>query len=200
MRLIVHTFLSVDGVMQAPGGAEEDTSGGFTAGGWQIPFIDNDFGRIVDGWFQRTDAILLGRNTFQTMKPHWSRVTDPDDIVAAKLNGAPKFVVSATLTDPDWGDTTVLSGDVIGSVTELKARPGGELQVHGSARLASTLTEAGLVDEFRLLVFPVAVGKGKRLFPEALSPTGFTVVDSSITSTGAVYTALVPAAFTTGEA
>lgn len=200
MRLTVHTFLTLDGVMQAPGGAAEDISGGFAAGGWQIPFIDNDFGRIVDGWFQRTDAILLGRNTFQTMKPHWSRITDPDDLVAARLNGAPKFMVSSTLTDPDWGDTTVLSGAVLDEVAALKARPGGELQVHGSARLASTLAGAGLVDEFRLLVFPVAVGNGKRLFPQSLSPTGFTVVDSSITSTGAVYTALVPAPFTTGEA
>jgi dihydrofolate reductase len=200
VKLTVHTFLTLDGVMQAPGGAHEDTSGGFTAGGWQIPFIDNDFGRIVDGWFRRTDAILLGRNTFQTMKPHWSRVTDPDDIVAAKLNGAPKFVVSTTLTDPGWGDTTVLTGNVIDEVTALKARPGGELQVHGSAQLVGTLAEAGLVDELRLLVFPVAVGKGKRLFPQSLSPTGFTVVDSTITSTGAVYTALIPAPFTTGEA
>lgn len=199
MRLTVNTFLTIDGVMQGPGGVQEDTSGGFDRGGWLVPFSDPDMGEIVGGWFARADAILLGRNTFQMMKTYWSQVTDPDNIVSAKLNGQPKYVVSATLADPDWGNTTVLSGDIVKEVSQLKDQPGGELQVHGSAMLARSLHEAGLVDEFRLLVFPVYVGKGKRLFSEGAAPSGFTLVDSRTTSTGAVYSALTPAPFHAGS-
>jgi dihydrofolate reductase len=185
--------------MQGPGGVQEDTSGGFDRGGWLVPFSDPDMGEIVGGWFGQADAILLGRNTFQMMKTYWSQVTDPDNIVSAKLNGQPKYVVSATLADPDWGNTTVLSGDIVKEVSQLKDQPGGELQVHGSAMLARSLHEAGLVDEFRLLVFPVYVGKGKRLFSEGAAPSGFTLVDSRTTSTGAVYSALTPAPFHAGS-
>ena len=199
MRLTVNTFLTIDGVMQGPGGVQEDTSGGFDRGGWLVPFSDPDMGEIVGGWFGQADAILLGRNTFQMMKTYWSQVTDPGNIVSAKLNGQPKYVVSATLADPDWGNTTVLSGDIIKEVSQLKDQPGGELQVHGSAMLARSLHEAGLVDEFRLLVFPVYVGKGKRLFSEGAAPSGFTLVDSRTTSTGAVYSALAPAPFHAGS-
>jgi dihydrofolate reductase len=199
MRLTVNTFLTIDGVMQGPGGVQEDTSGGFDRGGWLVPFSDPDMGEIVGGWFGQADAILLGRNTFQMMKTYWSQVTDPDNIVSAKLNGQPKYVVSATLADPDWGNTTVLSGDIVKEVSQLKDQPGGELQVHGSAMLARSLHEAGLVDEFRLLVFPVYVGKGKRLFSEGAAPSGFTLVDSRTTSTGAVYSALTPAPFHAGS-
>jgi dihydrofolate reductase len=199
MRLTVNTFLTIDGVMQGPGGVQEDTSGGFDRGGWLVPFSDQDMGEIVGGWFGQADAILLGRNTFQMMKTYWSQVTDPDNIVSAKLNGQPKYVVSATLADPDWGNTTVLSGDIVKEVSQLKDQPGGELQVHGSAMLARSLHEAGLVDEFRLLVFPVYVGKGKRLFSEGAAPSGFTLADSRTTSTGAVYSALTPAPFHAGS-
>lgn len=199
MRLTVNTFLTIDGVMQGPGGVQEDTSDGFDRGGWLVPFSDPDMGEIVGGWFGQADAILLGRNTFQMMKTYWSQVTDPDNIVSAKLNGQPKYVVSATLADPDWGNTTVLSGDIVKEVSQLKDQPGGELQVHGSAMLARSLHEAGLVDEFRLLVFPVYVGKGKRLFSEGAAPSGFTLVDSRTTSTGAVYSALTPAPFHAGS-
>lgn len=199
MRLTVNTFLTIDGVMQGPGGVQEDTSGGFDRGGWLVPFSDPDMGEIVGGWFGQADAILLGRNTFQMMKTYWSQVTDPDNIVSAKLNGQPKYVVSATLADPDWGNTTVLSGDIVKEVSQLKDQPGGELQVHGSAMLARSLHEAGLVDEFRLLVFPVYVGKGKRLFSEGAASSGFTLVDSRTTSTGAVYSALTPAPFHAGS-
>ena len=199
MRLTVNTFLTIDGVMQGPGGVQEDTSGGFDRGGWLVPFSDPDMGEIVGGWFGQADAILLGRNTFQMMKTYWSQVTDPDNIVSAKLNGQPKYVVSATLADPDWGNTTVLSGDIVKEVSQLKDQPGGELQVHGSAMLARSLHEAGLVDDFRLLVFPVYVGKGKRLFSEGAAPSGFTLVDSRTTSTGAVYSALTPAPFHAGS-
>jgi dihydrofolate reductase len=195
MELVVHTFVTIDGVMQAPGGAEEDTSGGFTRGGWLIPFADEDFGAIVNSWFEKAETILLGRTTYDMMYAYWSQVTDPDNLVAAKLNGLPKYVASSTLHDPAWHDTTVLCGDVIEQVGKLKQQPGDELQVHGSCGLARALHQAGLIDEYRLLVVPVAVGKGKRLFPEDGPATGFTLTDSRVTSRGIVYSVLRPAPF-----
>jgi dihydrofolate reductase len=194
MRLTAHTFLTLDGVMQAPGGTEEDTSGGFTAGGWQAPFFDDDSGRIVGGWFDRLGAMLIGRRTYEAMAPYWSQVTDP----GIPINDVPKYVASSTLTDPTWKNTSVLGGDAVERVRELKARSGdGELQVHGSGQLLRSLTAAGLVDEYRIMVFPVVVGGGKRLFGTGTPASGFDVVDSAVTKAGATYTALVPRPFTT---
>jgi dihydrofolate reductase len=198
MRLTLNEFLTVDGVMQGPGAPDEDTSGGFERGGWLVPYADEGMGEIVTGWFERADTILLGRTTYQMMFPYWSQVTDPDNLIATKLNGLPKYVASHTLTDPQWQHTTVLDGDLLAQVRDLKQRPGGELQVHGSCALARALHAAGLVDEYRLLVFPVVVGKGKRLFTEEAPASGFTVVDSRVTKAGAAYTALTPAAFGQG--
>ena len=199
MRLTVHTFLTQDGVMQGPGGAQEDTSGGFTRGGWLIPYADQDMGTIVDGWFARAEAILFGRTTLELMRSFWPQVTDPEAAAATALNGLPKYVVSSTVQDPGWAETTVLDGDALAAARELKGRLGVELQVPGSAGLAASLPAAGLVDEYRLLVFPVTVGAGKRLFTEDAPPRGFTLVESRVTSTGAVYTAMTPAAFSSGE-
>jgi dihydrofolate reductase len=198
MKLTLHIFLTVDGVMQAPGGAEEDRTGGFAYGGWLVPFADQDMGMIVNGWFEKADAILLGRNTYEVMFPYWSQVTDPGNIAGVKLNGQPKYVLSRTLRDPKWDNTTVLSGEVTEQVTKLKNRQGGELQIHGSCALARSLHRAGLIDEYRLLVFPVAVGHGKRLFTDDAPATGFTLIDSATTSAGAVYSALTPAPFELG--
>src|SRR5579872_6443147 len=131
MKLTVHEFLTLDGVMQGPGGAAEDTTGGFSRGGWLIPYADEDFGVIVSSWFSQAEAILLGRTTYTLMHGYWSQVTDQDNVVAAALNGRPKYVASATLRDPEWQHTTVLSGDITDQVRRLKERPGGELQVHG---------------------------------------------------------------------
>ena len=199
MKLVVHTFLTLDGVMQGPGGADEDRSGGFGHGGWLIPLGDADMGEIVESWFARTEAILLGRNTYETMRAYWSQVTDPANGVATKLNHGRKYVVSNTLTSADWGDTKVLGGDVIGQVAGLKNNGGGrgELQVHGSAQLAQALHAAGLVDEYRLLVFPVTVGAGKRLFTDDAPPRGYTLLESRTTRAGALYQVLTPKAFET---
>jgi dihydrofolate reductase len=158
-------------------------------------------GAIAESWFTRAEAILLGRNTYETMRAYWSQVTDPANRAAAKLNHGRKYVVSNTLTRADWGDTTVLGGDVIDQVADLKHNGGGrgELQVHGSARLAQALHAAGLIDEYRLLVFPVTVGAGKRLFTDDAPPRGFSLLESRSTRAGALYQVLAPADFQVGR-
>ena len=199
MKLTVNIFLTLDGVMQGPGGPEEDTSGGFESGGWLVPHADEGFGRIVDGWFAEADAILLGRTTYQMMQPYWEQVTDPDNPVATALNDLPKYVVSTTLANATWHNTTVLASDILDSVAQLKAQPGRELQVHGSCLLARTLHDAGLVDEYRLLYFPVVVGQGKRLFDSGCVPTTFTVEQCATTNAGAVALTLRPTPFVTAD-
>ncbi len=199
MKLTLHTFLSFDGVMQGPGGPDEDRSGGFDRGGWLVPHADQDMGEIVESWFADVEAFLLGRTTYDLFRGFWPQVTDPDNGVAAALNRRPKYVASTTLTDPDWAGTSVLPGEVLAQVRRLKEQPGGELQVHGSCLLARTLHEAGLIDEYRLLTFPVCVGRGKRLFTDGGPATGFTVMGSRVTGAGAVYTVLRPTPFTSGD-
>lgn len=203
MRLTVHEFISLDGVIQGPGGPEEDPANGFTAGGWAVPFVEGEeFGDVVNGWFARAGAVLFGRTTFELMRAFWPNVDPAADPVSAKLNTLPKYVVSNTLTDAAWAPTTILRGDPAESVAHLKSELSddpGELQVHGCARLAATLHAAGLVDEYRLFTFPVTVGAGKRLFAPDAPPTGFRVLESRTTSTGGVYTALEPTAFRRGD-
>jgi dihydrofolate reductase len=191
MKLTVHTFVTLDGVMQGPGGAEEDRTGGFEEGGWLMPFGDEDFGRIVSGWFKSADALLLGRTTYGLFESFWPQVTDPEDPVATAINTLPKHVVSTTLTDPTWANTTVI-GDAVAGVKELKAESGRELQVHGSCGLVHTLHDAGLVDEYRLLVAPVVLGQGKKLFADGSAPTGFELVETERTGAGCTYLVLRP--------
>ena len=192
MKLTVNTFVTLDGVMQGPGGPEEDRTGGFDHGGWLMPVADEDFGRIVSGWFENADALLLGRTTYGLFAGFWPDVTDPDDTVAAALNTLPKHVVSHTLTDPTWNNTTVIDTDVVAAVTALKEPPGRELQVHGSCGLVHTLHDAGLVDEYRLIVAPVVLGSGKKLFADGAAPTGFGLVTSERTAAGCLYVVLRP--------
>lgn len=195
MQLSVNAFVSLDGVMQGPGGPEEDRSGGFAGGGWLVPFDVGTWGHVVDGWFTATSALLLGRTTFTMMRDYWSHVTDPDNRVAAVLNRGPKYVVSRTLDDEAaaWGDTRVLRGPLPAEVTRLKAGAEGELQVHGSWQLVRALHDAGLVDLYRLLVFPVVVGGGgKRLFDDGAVPTGFEALDSAVLPGGVVSLELRP--------
>lgn len=199
MKLVLNEFLTLDGVMQAPGDIEEDRSNGFDRGGWIVPFAaDEGYGAVVESWFARAEAFLLGRSTYQMMYSYWSQVTDPDNGVATALNNLPKHVVSSTPLDPEWNGATVLTGDLVEAVAGLKARDGGELQVHGSWRLVRSLHEAGLIDEYRLLIFPVCVGAGKRLFPDNGPSTGFTVVESRSVDAGTVYLALRPAPYRRG--
>jgi dihydrofolate reductase len=184
MKLTVTTFLSVDGVMQGPGGPDEDRSDGFVRGGWLAPHFDEETGRFMTEVFEQVDAFLLGRRTYDIFAAYWPTAADPNDPVGNRLNTLPKYVASSTLTEPEWGPTTVLTGDVPAAVAELKQQPGRELQVHGSGALVRTLHEHDLVDEYRLLVFPVIVGEGRRLFPDRGVATGLTLVDSRTTGSG----------------
>jgi dihydrofolate reductase len=184
MQLTVTTFLSVDGVYQGPGGPTEDRSGGFDRGGWLVPHFDEDTGRFMTEVFDRVDAFLLGRRTYEIFAAAWPKVTDPADPIASRLNTLPKFVASTTLTNPEWANTTVLPGDPADAIRELKDRPGRELQVHGSGALVRSLLDQDLVDRLNLLVFPVIVGAGRRLFPESGVATGLALDESRTTGSG----------------
>lgn len=184
MELTVTTFLSVDGVYQGPGGPEEDRSGGFDRGGWLVPHFDEATGQFITEVFGRVDAFLLGRRTYEIFASYWPKVTDPNDPVATSLNTLPKYVASTTLKDPAWTNTTVLQGDLAAAVRELKARDRGELQVHGSGTIVRYLLDHDLVDRLNLLVFPVIVGAGRRLFPDTAIATGLTLEESRTTPSG----------------
>ncbi|TCN49868.1 dihydrofolate reductase [Rhodococcus sp. SMB37] len=192
MKLTVTTFVSVDGVAQGPGGPEEDLSGGFTRGGWVVPLFDEDTGEFIDEVFAQVDAFLLGRKTFDIFAASWPDSTDPEDPIAHALNTLPKYVASRTLTEPPWGPTTVLNHDIPSAVATLKKQPGRELQVHGSIELVRVLHDHDLVDEYRLLTFPVVVGQGRRLFDRGID-TALTLVESRTTKSGVSICSYVPA-------
>ena len=186
MKLTATTFITLDGVMQGAGGEDEDRSNGFELGGWVVPFADEDFGQIITDIFRRADEILLGRTTYNDMYAYWSQVTDTEDDVAVALNTLPKHVAT-TRSDPlTWENSHPLKGDAIASVRELKERPGRELQVHGSHGLVQTLLTAGVIDEFNVWVFPVVLGKGKRLFGEGTVPATLRLTSSQVTRSGAI--------------
>jgi dihydrofolate reductase len=165
MKLTTVTNVSLDGVMQGPGGADEDRRGGFERGGSAPPLFYGEATTFLNQVYQRADAFLFGRRTYEIFAGYWGLMADSDNPIAAALNRRPKYVASTTLTDPRWADTTVLSGDVAAAIGELKAKPAGELQVHGSGNLVRWLWDNQLVDEIILLTYPVVIGQGTRLFP-----------------------------------
>ncbi|MGV9576302.1 dihydrofolate reductase family protein [Streptomyces sp. NPDC003509] len=184
-KLTLTTFVSLDGVMQAPGGPDEDTTGGFEYGGWMVPFADDGLGAFINEVFDRSGAYLLGRRTYDIFSSYWPEVTDPQDPVAARLNTLPKHVVSRTLTAPEWENTTVVRGDVPAEVARLKEQTAeGELQIHGSGTLAQFLLPHGLIDEVNLIVHPVYLGSGRRLFADGGEPTAFELTGARTTGSG----------------
>jgi dihydrofolate reductase len=185
MKLTTITMVTVDGVMQGLGGPEEDRSGGFERGGWQRPLWDNEAGTFLNQVYQRADAFLFGRRTYEAFASYWGVMPDPDgNAIAGPLNRRPKYVASNTLTEPRWADTTVLSGDVAAAIGELKAKSGGELQVHGSGVLIRWLLDNQLVDEITLFVCPVILGQGARLFSDNGPDTALDLVESRSTPKG----------------
>jgi dihydrofolate reductase len=184
MKLTITTFLSVDGVMQGPGGPDEDRSDGFDRGGWLVPHFDEATGLFMNEVFDKADAFLLGRRTYEIFAAYWPKVTDADDPVAGRLNTLPKYVVSTRLGSASWHNSTIVGGARPAEENKHKGLPGRELQVHGSGILAQTLLDNDLVDELRLLTFPVIVGAGRRLFPDAGVATGLSLVDTRTTGSG----------------
>jgi dihydrofolate reductase len=188
MKLTLNMNVTVDGVMQGLGGTEEDRRGGFERGGWAMPHFDSETAALMGEVYQRADAFLFGRWTYEVFAGSWGTgswgADQGDNPISVALNTRPKYVASTTLTDPQWADTIVLSGDVAAAVGELKARPGGELQVVGSFSVVRLLLDNDLVDEITLLTYPVIVGQGKRLFPESGQDTALELVESRATASG----------------
>ncbi|KOY57611.1 dihydrofolate reductase family protein [Streptomyces sp. XY332] len=187
-KLTLTTFVTLDGVMQAPGGPDEDPGGGFAYGGWLTPFYDEGVGAFTTELFDRAGAFLLGRRTYEIFADYWPKRTDPTDPIASRLNGLPKYVASTTLKEPAWAGTTVIDGEQLQSeIVRIKDGLEGhrELQVHGSGQLAQWLLVRDLVDELNLEVYPVFLGAGRRLFPTGGLPTAYELTASRTTPNGA---------------
>ncbi|HZE41173.1 MAG TPA: dihydrofolate reductase family protein [Stackebrandtia sp.] len=178
-RLVTNTMITVDGVYQAPGGPQEDTSGGFASGGWFAPYVEESIGGELLARHLAVEVFLYGRHTYEILGHHWPHAAD-DDPMAAKLNHSPKYVVSRTLTSADWENSTLLPGDVAEEVRALKRRHDGDIFVIGSGMLVRTLLRHDLVDRLTLIVAPVIVGEGKRLFAQDTPPRGLRLVGSKV--------------------
>ena len=180
-KLVVGTFLTLDGVMQAPGGPEEDPTAGLAHGGWSVSYWDDVLGAEMSEWMGRGFDLVLGRKTYEIFAAHWPHSTGPG---AAELNAATKHVASRTLERVEWENSHLLEGDVAAAVRQLKAQDGPELQVHGSGDLLQTLQRHDLIDEYRLKIFPLVLGTGKKLFGDGAIPAALRLTDSKVASTG----------------
>ena len=190
-KLIVGTFLTLDGVMQAPGGPEEDDSDGFTLGGWSVNYWDDKMAQVMGESMSSRFDLLLGRKTYDIFAAHWPNA--PEEAGGKPLNDATKYVVSRSHPKLEWGEAVLIEGDVAEGIAALKSGDGPELQVHGSGNLIQTLMRHNLVDEYRLWVFPVVIGSGKRLFSDGTIPAGLKLVDSTVSTTGVVIGIYEPA-------
>jgi dihydrofolate reductase len=200
MKLTASMMLTLDGVYQGPGGPDEDRQGGFDRGGWTAPFGDEEAWGFLTSWFERADAFLLGRKTFDIWETYWP-LHDDGDPVSHGINVLPKYVPSTTRRDSDWQNTRFIGGDLESAIRELKANPGRELQVHGSGALLRWLLERDLVDELNLRIYPVILGNGLRLFPERGQSHRLELVDSTTLGSGVTIQTFRPAGRATfGEA
>jgi dihydrofolate reductase len=193
-KVIVHTWMTLDGVAQAPGAPEEDTSGGFQHGGWHLPYFDDTSRKWVADSYTAAGGFLFGRRTFQSLAGYWPHASEEEQVIAEPLNTRPKYVASTTLAEPlAWQHSTVLQGDVAEAVAALKRQDGGDLLVVGSTQLVQTLLAHGLVDELQLMIDPLVVGGGKGIFPADGMLRPLRLVDSQVTSTGAILATYAPA-------
>src|SRR5215210_6588900 len=193
-KLIVNEFMSLDGVAQAPGGADEDTSGGFAHGGWHMRYMDDE---LAQQWvlasIVEAGGFLLGRRTYEIFAAYWPNAPEEENVIAEPLNTKPKYVASGTLTEPlEWQNSTLVEGDVATTVAELKQQGGADLHVIGSTQLVQTLVAHDLVDEFRLMIDPVVLGGGKRIFRDDGLLRQLTLVESQVTGTGAILATYAP--------
>jgi dihydrofolate reductase len=189
-KIIVSSFLTLDGVMQAPGGPEEDPSGGFEHGGWSVNYWDEFMGQVMGEAMSKPFDLLLGRKTYEIFAAYWPQATEEG---AESLNNATKYVVTTTLDHADWSPSVLIKGDVVPQLQRLKRQEGPELQVHGSSNLIQTLIKHNLADEYRLWVFPVVLGSGKRLFGDGTIPAGLRLVGSQTSTTGVLIATYEPA-------
>ena len=185
-KLVVLSFITLDGVMQAPGGPEEDPTGGFRHGGWVFPYFDDFLGKVLDRQMSHPFDLLLGRRTYEIFAAYWPYVKTDEDIIAAGFNRAKKYVASKTLTKLDWSNSELIMGDVAEELKKLKEQDGPEIQVHGSGNLIQTLLRHDLVDELWLKIFPITLGRGKRLFAEGTIAAGFELLESETSPTGVI--------------
>jgi dihydrofolate reductase len=194
-KVIVNEFLSLDGIAQAPGGADEDTSGGFEHGGWHMPHTEDEtFQKWVMSGINEAGGFLLGRRTYEIFAAYWPNAPEEEQVVAEPLNTKPKYVASQTLSDPlEWQNSTTLEGEVAEAVAALKQEDGGDLLVIGSTVLVQTLIENGLVDEFRLMIDPILLGGGKGIFPDDGALRQLRLTDHEVTAKGSILTTYVPA-------
>jgi dihydrofolate reductase len=190
-KLIVQTFLTLDGVMQAPGGPGEDDEGGFTFGGWSVSYWDDQMSEVMGEATSKPFAMVLGRKTYDIMAAYWP--TAPEETGAKVFNDVTKYVASRSPRDLEWSNSVLIDGEAADGLSTLKQEDGPELQVHGSANLIQTLLRNNLVDEYRLWVFPVVIGSGKRLFADGTIPSGLKLVDSKVSTTGVVMGTYEPA-------
>ena len=196
-KLIVNTFVTLDGVMQAPGGPEEDPTGGFQYGGWSVNYWDGMMGQTMAESMAKPFDILLGRKTYEIFAAHWPYSNEPG---AEQLNQARKYVASRTLNRVDWNNSTLIKGDVVQEIRKLKEQDGPEIQVHGSSNLIQTLLKSNLIDQLHMWIFPVVIGKGKRLFDQGTIPSSLKLTDSKTSSTGVILATYVPGGeLTTGS-
>jgi dihydrofolate reductase len=193
-KLVVGTFLTLDGVMQAPGDSQEDAEGGFEHGGWQMPLFDDDAGRIISEQIAATDALLLGRVTYRIFAAYWPNAPE-DDPIAKRFNSIPKYVWSTTLDRVKWNNSRLMKGDLVEEVTKLKQQPGsGVLSVTGSGKLAQSLMRHNLVDEYILWIHPLVLGSGKRLFEGGVGPLRLKLIGTQTTGSGIVILTYRPVA------
>lgn len=185
-KLNVVSFITLDGVMQAPGGPEEDPAGGFRHGGWVAGYFDSFLGKVMVKQMSKSFDLLLGRKTYEIWAAHWPYVNTNEDPIAAGINNARKYVASKTLTKLEWSNSELIKGDLVKEVKKLKNQGGPEIQVHGSSDLIQTLLKHDLVDELWLKIFPITLGVGKRLFAEGTIPVGYKILESEISPSGVI--------------